>query len=194
MKQLESFFWGIISAISALFVEYILFFGYVYYKNPLGELNIGAYLSIPLFIILMAFIEESFKYLIILKRIDYLSLEKTYIINSLFVGLGFFLIELLFIYFNYQQAPAFNFISLGQIMLLHMTTAGIMGYRIAIKNPGKNSTLLTTLFITTTIHASYNLCVQNNNLYIHYLIYILLGALIIKTIYNISSISKKLAN
>ena len=70
MRQIESFFWGIIAALGALFIELLVFIGFSAIQNSGIRLSFSQLFLLPGFVIAAAFIEESFKYLIIAKRID----------------------------------------------------------------------------------------------------------------------------
>lgn len=191
MRQLESIFWGIIAALGALVIELIAFIGISAYINPDFTLSFSQFFIVPQFIIFFACIEELFKYIIISKRIEMLSLEKTYVINSLLVGLGFFGVELILISMSTKVLPTWTI--LAEIAILHMGTSGLIGYVVAIKNPKKFSTLLYVLPVAVFFHASYNLLTIKREYWQNYAIFALLGLLILINISNLLRISRKLA-
>lgn len=190
MKQIESFFWGIIAALGAIIVELFLFIGFSAYSDYSMGFSFSSLYSIPRFIILAACIEEIFKYLIISKRVELISLEKSYIINSFFVGLGFFGVELGLIS---QAEPFPPLLLLAEIAILHIGTAGIIGYFVATKNPKKLMTFLFVVLIVTIIHATFNLLSLNRNFITNYLILATLTLVIMTNIRNFFSIRRVLA-
>ena len=190
MAQVESIFWGIIAALGALVIELVFFIGSSIYSNPLAEISFSQFFILPQFIIVAVCIEETFKYIVISKRIDMLSLEKSYIINSLFVGLGFFGVEMALIFMS-KNMPATQF--LIEIAILHLGTAGLIGYFVATKNPKKITTFLLAIFFTITFHASYNILLLKRESIQNYLIFALLGLLVVLNIANFFRIGHKLA-
>jgi hypothetical protein len=191
MRQLESLFWGAIAAMGALVFEMFVYI-LLNLKPESTTTDVSAFLALPQILILAVIIEESFKYLIIAKRIEYLSQEKTYIINSLLVGTGFFTVELAMMYYQGINLNA-NLTSLLEILIIHATTAGIIGYRIAVGNPKKLRTFLTTILTVTLIHGGYNFLIQNRTYFVSYLIVSFLVFLVIQTVFNLMRISKHLA-
>jgi len=191
MKQLESFFWGAIAALGALVIQLVILLAAAAVQNPYGQALSVAYVTTAWGIVGAAFIEEFFKYIIIVKRIEYLSLEKTFIVNSLFVGLGFFSVELALIYLKHID-PAQHIWALGEIGIIHLATAGIIGYRIATRNPKKMYTFVSTLLLVTAIHSAYNLLINYHNPLTEPLIFALLGLLILATCFAFFRISAKL--
>jgi hypothetical protein len=188
MHQLESFFWGIIAALGALVVEIVVFVIISAYINQNSMLAFSQLSIIPQYIILFACIEEFFKYIVISRRIEMLSLEKSYLINSFLVGLGFFGIELAFISMS-AALPTWKI--LAEIAILHIGTAGLIGYIVAIGNPRKFSTLIFALPVAVFFHAIYNLLVIKREFWQNYAVFILLGLLIFINTINFLRISRK---
>lgn len=192
MKQLESFFWGTIAALGALVIQLVILLAAAAVQNPYGQALSVAYATTAWGIVGAAFIEELFKYIVIVKRIEYLSLEKTFIVNSLFVGLGFFSVELALLYLKHVDITQ-HIQALGEIGIIHLATAGFIGYRIATKNPRKAYTFISTLLLVTAIHSAYNLLVDYRSPLAEPLIIALLGLLILATCFTFFRISAKLA-
>lgn len=190
MKQLESFFWGIIAALGALIMELVVFMLFSELTSQSESFSFTQLFAIPKLILVGAFIEESLKYLIISKRIELLSLGRSYITNSLLVGLGFFSIEL-GIAMTTGTLPETKL--LFEVALIHMGTAGIMGYIIATQNPRKTATFLYALLTATFLHGAYNFLIIERTLVIDYAVFGLLIAIIIINILNFIRINKKLA-
>ncbi|HPN55119.1 MAG TPA: hypothetical protein PLB52_04320 [Candidatus Moranbacteria bacterium] len=183
----ESFLWGIIAALGALVLEIIAFLGISYNKNI--DFSFSVFFSFPFFILIAAGIEEFFKYIIISKKIESFSLEKSYIVNSLLVGLGFFAVELELINIS-SGLPNWNILS--EIALLHIGTAGIIGYIVAIKNPRKFFTFLFALSFAVAFHAAYNFLVIKRAFLQNYAVFCLLGLIILINIVNFFRISGKI--
>jgi hypothetical protein len=192
MKQIESFFWGIIAALGALGVEFAALLGYSFFTEPYGNFSIQAYFSIPFVIIGIAFIEELFKYLIITKRIELLSLERSFVVNSFLLGIGFAFTELFFIQ-KYNSTGTWTIQSLAEIALLHGATGAFIGYRIAIKNHAKFRSTILTLVSATIMHGLYNMLITIQNEYVRYIIAAYIILLTVMTISNLFKIKSRLA-
>jgi len=190
MKQLESFFWGIIAALGALVIELIVFIFFSGLTNQPTNFSFATLFAIPQFIILAACIEEAFKYIVISKRIELLSLRRSYLINSFFVGLGFFGIELGMAAMT-SSLPEAKL--LAEIAIIHLGTAGIIGYIVATRNPKKISTFLIALLAATFFHSAYNLLIMNRAFVINYAIFIMLFFMIIINVFNLIRINSRLA-
>lgn len=191
MKQVESFFWGIIAALGALILQLIIYIGFSIYPYPaIANLSFSQLFTLPIFIVIAASIEEIFRYIIISKRIDMLSLGRSYVINSFFVGLGFFATELA-LTLTAGAVPQTRI--LIEIAIIHIGNAGLMGYIVAIKNPKKISTLVHALLLTVFFHAAYNILILNRTFALNYVIIAILAAIVTINIVNFFRISKKLA-
>lgn len=189
-NALESIFWGIIAALGALVVELIFFIGFSIYVNPIAEISLSQFFVIPQYILIAVCIEEIFKYIIIAKQIDQFSLEKSYIINSFFVGLGFLGVELALIFISNGFPPIQ---SLLEIAIIHIGTTGLIGYFVATGNPKKITTFLLAMFFAIAFHASYNLLLLKREPLQNYIVFVILGLLILLNIWNFFRISRKLA-
>jgi hypothetical protein len=190
MRQIESFFWGIIAALGALFVELLIFIVFSVKQLPITDISFSQFFALPSFVVAAVVVEEIFKYLIIAKRIDAVSLEKSYIVNSLFVGMGFFAVEFGLIYWNGALPTSQKILELA---LIHMGTCGIMGSYIALKNPRKIGTFLQAIIVASFFHAAYNFLVQQRGFFRNLIILILLAILIVLNFTNFFTLSKKLA-
>lgn len=190
MAQFESFLYGIIAALGALFVQIGIYVAASFYFGNNFSISFANLFLIPGFLVLAAFTEETFKYLVISKKIDELSFEKTYVVNSLLVGIGFALTEFL-LFMSSGNLPSTKI--LGEIFLLHVGTSGIIGYLVGTNNPKKIATFIYVAFIATFFHAGYNLLIQNRAVVENYLIFGILGFLILANLFNFSRISRKLA-
>ncbi len=190
MAQIESFFLGIIASLGALVVELIVFVAFSAYTNPASEISFSQLFLVPGFIAVGAGIEEIFKYVVIVKRVEMLSLSRSYLINSFLVGLGFFSLELGLIATT-SSLPPTN--TLLEIAIIHIGTSGIIGYIIATKNPKKIGTFLYAIILTSMLHSAYNLLVLNRTFFLNFVVFALLGFILLLNIVNLIRINKELA-
>ncbi|MDD5396983.1 MAG: PrsW family glutamic-type intramembrane protease [Candidatus Moranbacteria bacterium] len=190
MHQIESFFWGIVAALGALVVQLIAYIGFsAYANNP--NLTFPQLFAIPTFLIVGVVIEESFKYLIISKRVELYSQDRSYLINSFFVGLGFFATELLLIF---SSTANIQTKSLFEIAIIHLGSAGLIGYVVATRNPRKISTFLLALMVATFFHGAYNLLLlTERNFIVNGVTISLLTVLALLNFSNLIFINKRLA-
>ncbi|KKQ53189.1 MAG: hypothetical protein US70_C0005G0023 [Parcubacteria group bacterium GW2011_GWD2_38_11] len=190
MAQLESFFWGIIAALGALIVELIVFIGFSMQTNQTNAISFLDLFIIPQFIIIGVCIEEIFKYIIISKRIEMFSMQRSYLVNSFLVGLGFFSVEIGLIMAT-GVAPETKL--LIEIAIIHIGTAGLIGYMVATRNPKRMSTLIYAIIFAAFFHGAYNLLVLNRTFVLNYAIFGLLGLLVFINIVNLIRINARLA-
>lgn len=192
MKQIESLFLGIIAALGALVTELIIFviFGMASFDKNIIAQDLS---SLNYLLVTAVFIEEILKYLIIQKRIESFSIGRTLILNSFLVGLGFAGVESALIYFR-SAGSSIPYQSLMEIILIHIFTAGIIGYFIATRNPQKISTVLKAVSIAAFIHLSYNILVLYRNDWINIIILFFLAGLAVVNIFNIVITERRLAS
>ena len=191
MRQIESIFWGIIAAAGALFMQLVVFLTISTYQEQNQDFSFENFLIMPSFIVIAAAIEEIFKYIIILKCVDLYSLEKSYLVNSWLVGLGFFLVEFAMINQNYPTASNERLL---EIAILHIGTAGLIGFTIATRNPKKIWTAIVAIFTATIPHLVYNLLqLKRESLFVDYTVFVLLGLLIMFNFINFFRIRGELA-
>jgi len=147
MNKVTAIFYGIIAASgAAIFQQLILILLNIEIINT-DRLT-------PL-LIFGAMSEEIFKFLVIYKLSTEEENSWKLIVNSLFVGLGFSLIELTFkIWGNWQNIQTYFFDYLG-IILIHLLTAVIIGYFLTLKKfPGRS--ILAGFIIALVFHLAYN--------------------------------------
>lgn len=195
MKQIELFFWGIIAALGALLVEILFSFSMTAYANPDNILDFNLFNSSLLLVVSFVLVEEMFKYLIIVKKVELFSLERSYIFNSLIVGLGFATTELTLIALQ-NNGSLENFFSLGRVAIVHISTAGIMGYLVALGNPNRLKTFFWAITLSSILHLAYNLLILNQDklAFSEQVINTLVLLLIYLNISNIIRLPKKLAS
>lgn len=195
MKKIELFFWGILTALGALLVEVLIAFGLAAYQHKGATLDFEFFNGSLALLVVFVLIEELFKYLIIAKKIEALSLGRSFIFNSLFIGAGFALTEIGLIVLQsggFANEPS----ALGRIAIVHIATAGIMGYSLALGNPKRVSTAFKALLVPSILHLAYNLLAFKGNDfgYVDQLVVFLLTLLVFSNIANIIRLPKKLAS
>lgn len=195
MKQLELIFWGILAAMGALFVELIALFLLATYQNPTGTDSFEIFTASLPIIFFFVLIEEFFKFSIIARKVEPMSLNNDFIWNSFLVGLGFALTEIIMIYLQDPDLKT-PFLSIFRIALIHISTAGIMGYLLALKNLHKISTIFVCIFNATFWHLIYNvLTFKTDQLnYSNQAIATVLILLVIINISNLFRLPQKLAS
>lgn len=143
------FFYGILAAFGALFLE--LLSGMII-KN------------FTFFVILSALIEEIFIFIFIYKSLQESpdSSRKEFFLYFILIGLGFSFLELLLNFFNlaegknalyFQSATVLNF---AEIVLVHLLTACLMGYLIIKSRTLSLLAIAQTLVPAFLLHLAYN--------------------------------------
>jgi len=196
MKQIESILWGIIAAAGALFLGILISTLAPILFGPEKELSMDFSSPLSFILIVSVLIEEVFKYLIIANRIEKFSYGRSLIANSLLVGLGFSLVELALIYgkFSANPNPFFELKEMAGLVLIHILTAGIIGYFVAVCKTGKYTTFTKAIIAASVIHFLYNTLIIWQNEFTDLLIFSYLGLLMIYIALSIMTINKKLAD
>ena len=131
-NAIHSLFWGILTAGMALFIQLLA----ISFFLPTSESfkNFEVIENSLIVLAIYALIEESFKYLIIEKKIISLSYGRGFILNSWISGIGFAFFETLIIYSKNSYAEIdFNNTDLLKTGLLHILTFGTLGYILSTK-------------------------------------------------------------
>jgi len=193
MRYIKAFFWGIIAALGALVLEFIV--SEFFLAIPLSKTNSTTelFFSSISFLAIAAIIEESLKYIVIRKRISVLFSQRSLIFASIFFGLGFFATEGFLIYGQIGMDLKIHYTEILEVALLHISTAGIAGYLIATKNQKQIKTVATTLILLFAVHFVFNMLVLYRDVLINYVVLSYLILLISINILNIRKLSKKLA-
>lgn len=188
MKLFQSFFLGILGALGALVLE-IIFLPFSLNTEIISE----EVTSLNYFFFLAILIEEFLKYIIILKTISRFSKSTNIILNSIIFGFGFSVLEITSIYWNYRNGGFFDPLALLGIILLHASTAAIIGYVIFKSTQKKILGSILGLFLAFAIHSAYNLLRISENVYQEQLITAFLFFVLILDIFLLV-ILKKPAN
>lgn len=156
MKQIESFFWGIPAALGALLLQIAILAVFLILQDPMGKMQIDTLARTLPGIGIAVLLEEIFKYLIIAKRIDAISLGMSYFFNSLLFGLGFAMTEQVIGYLTYGQVSEGELFPIFGAMSVHIITSQLIGYRISAANPMKARVILPAILFATIVHFFYN--------------------------------------
>jgi hypothetical protein len=194
MKYIESFFWGILAALGALLVELILLNVIQLSTFPENGLDINLFFSSLSFIVVAALVEEVFKYIVIVKKIGDFFIARSIILGSFLVGLSFSAVETVLICAQVGEQWTAYSRYLIEIGLLHISTAGIIGYIVAASNPRKAMTFAKAVLLMASVHFVFNLLALHRSYFFNYLIFILLLFMVAVNILNLLRINKKLAS
>jgi hypothetical protein len=192
MKFIESLFLGIIAALGALFMEIAINALVIGENLSLLQPTHPSLEGIGLMFLFPIIIEEFFKFIIIKKRLEYFSLGRALIINSMILGIGFGLVEISLIYLWGQSDPKVSR-SIIEIVVLHTLTAGMIGYLFSQLNPKKITTGIKVILASSLIHLAYNVLVFYRNDILNLVILGLLSILTIFLTVNIILFDRKLA-
>ena len=193
MTYTISFFWGIIAALGCLFFEFFIpetIRIFTFPKNNLVELL--PVISVP-FITFTAVLEESFKFLIIRKRIMKFFPDERILAGSLATGLGFAATEIALIFFQLKSEWTTNVSSLVEISILHIATCGLMGY-LVLKTAFKKGRITVIVLAAALIHFLYNFSVISGGVIINYVKTALIFSLLVFIAGSASRIRCRLAN
>jgi len=147
---INSIIWGIVAAGGALVFQLVIIsiFWLAFQDGAFKENSIY-------FLLFLAVTEESFKYLIIYKKIIEESRNQWLMINVWLGGVGFSLVELFAIYQkNLHQEINFASLDLVKISLLHILTFGFLGYHIGTAKTKEIN--LRILIFACFAHFAYN--------------------------------------
>jgi len=146
MNKIKAFSYGIISAFGATFFQQIILILFNVETIDTSRLT-------PL-LIFGAFSEEIFKFIFIYKLAKEEESRKKIILNSCLIGISFSLVELLFKLWGMQNIKIDYFSYFG-IFIIHILTAGIMGYFLTLKK-GSAAFLVLGITVAVLIHLAYN--------------------------------------
>ena len=147
MNKIKSFFYGIIAASGATILQQIV----------LLSLNVQIIDTSHLtgLLIFGAFSEEIFKFFVIYKLSQEETLTKNLVLNSLLIGLGFSLVELVFKIWGDLEIVSANFLAYLGIIFIHVLTAGTIGYFLSREKPA-HWTIPAGIFLALLLHLAYN--------------------------------------
>ncbi len=190
MRQFESFFWGIIAALGAMVGQIFFFVLFSTFLDSAGKMSYGDFFSIPVFILITAFIEEFFKYLMLTRRILGISSSKNFLSNTFLMGIGFLAVELFLIS---ASGSALQLLPTVGIIVLHLATTLLLGLLIQTSGANKISLAFLPLLLASIFHAGYNLAISQANVFFNYLAILALFVLILADLFLFSRSRKMLA-
>jgi len=156
MKFFQSFFLGIFGALGALFLEIII----LTVSSPLSsnsEVIAKEFESIGLFFFLAILAEEFSKYILIYKFHGRENSKSNVVLNSLFFGIGFSMLEAFLIYWNYQNENIFDLMGFSGIIIVHISTTMLIGYSMRKNKNNFIPSLFFGFIPALLIHLIYNL-------------------------------------
>lgn len=201
MKQIESLFLGIIAALGALVLELVVLLAISITTGSEIYLSFDVLDTVPRtllifygFLLASVIIEESLKYLMITKKVEKFSIDRQIVLNALLVGIGFALVEIVLIYERISASTdAFFYRNILEVVLIHILTAGVMGYFVAVLNPNRIGTLIKAVSLASLVHLLYNILSTHRNSYSELFIVGLLTLLLLINIVNVLRVNKRLA-
>jgi|GEM_PF-5308719 len=151
-KHLENLFLGIIAAFGALIVTVFIavLFQIFSHKN-----DFQAIIQYPVLIILAVLVEESFKYVVIRKRI---AKQKTLSAPIVF-GFGFALTEIAFLSSSIRILENYPFHGLLGALAIHILTAIVLTYTAKKESQKRYFPFLFGALLAISIHMAYNFAV-----------------------------------
>lgn len=155
MKFLESFFWGVIAAFGALFLEIAFSTVYQITSSSGKEIQIGFLISTLPAIALISLFEETAKLLVIARKVKSFFSGKNALLGPLLAGIGFSLVEIFLISVQ-KEAGLRNIID---TFILHSTTALIIGYFFLRSEKNIFLTGAKSLVLSWAVHFGYNFLV-----------------------------------
>lgn len=147
MTKIKSFFYGIVAASGATIFQQLILI--------ILQIEIIDTTQLTPILVFGAFSEEIFKFLVIYKLANEEENSRKLILSSLFVGLGFSLVELTFKIWGHLENIRIYFSDYLGIVLIHLLTAVIIGYFLTLKKSLRFS-LLVGFFSALALHLVYN--------------------------------------
>lgn len=194
MTWTKSFLLGIFAAIAALvFQQLALIFWEMSFGNTYDvSWSQNLALSMSMFLPVAVLIEEIMKYIVISRQIDIYSYGRSVILHSMLMGLSFALTEVILIASNVGIANLLQPEILG-IFLVHITTAGLIGYGVAVHPRHTLGRIFVILFGATLIHSLYNIGILLQDTIPYYIPLALVGLFTFFLLITLFTVNKKLA-
>jgi hypothetical protein len=119
MKKFEYFLVGVFAALGALLLEIIL----DSLRNPLGLLGNWELFFLAIFVL----VEESAKFIVILKKISLADSVSRIILHCLWIGAGFGILELSILFSSQTITYTQNILPILSLLLVHILTTALIG-------------------------------------------------------------------
>lgn len=143
-------FIGIIAALAAVIIETSVFMVFVPLEN-----SINFYLPLNL-MIGFVLIEETVKLAVVFKMFFRLRIKSGIFSNSLFLGLGFSFIEIIFYSFKYSGELKSLTFPFFELIIVHLATLAVWGYYFSTRQKPTIKGILTAFLATTILHFLFN--------------------------------------
>jgi len=156
MQKIKSIIFGILAALGALVLEFVLSDAYFIFSGK--EIEMSYSTQITFFLFLVVLIEEIAKYILISKLYVQQKPYEQKISTALLIGLGFALVESTFTYLH--QDFSHLYLGITSSAFLHILTAGIIGYLIISRNFQLSA--LKIVGTSSILHTTYNLTIIYN--------------------------------
>lgn len=157
MSIILSFIFGILGASGALFVELVLSNLYFIFSGQ--EIGTSYFERLTPFLVLVVLIEESFKYLMLLKLHELHGRKG--ILTIILFGLGFASIEMGLAFSSAAATQDLSYIlfPIAGVLALHTATSAIIGYHIFSGEHQSLSSAAKIIFYASCLHFAYNLMI-----------------------------------
>lgn len=153
MRIIKAFIFGLLAALGALCVELIISNSYFILSGK--NIESDYFNQLTIFLIIVVLIEETFKYLVLVKLYSAPTGQPPTILPAIFTGLGFSLVEIFLLNQNlFSTIINFDAKSFG-LILLHILTASLIGLLLL----RKNTSITKIISLAAGLHLVYNLLV-----------------------------------
>jgi len=156
---LESIIYGALAALLSLFIEAIVTItllgnSEIFFTDSMTSFILS---SSGIFLLVSAFTEELSKFIIVFKKIEPSHVSgRTIVFNSLVAGIGFALIEFIFLKSKFISFSMNEYLEIAGLFIFHSTTFSIIGYYSIV--PKKvHSFIFKIIFPLSLIHFAFNL-------------------------------------
>lgn len=194
MTWIKSLSLGIFAAIAALVFQQLalilweIFFGHTY--NVSWSQNLA--LSMSIFLPVAVLIEEIMKYIVITRQIEFYTYGRSILLHSMLMGLGFAFTEISLIAFNVGIENLLRPEIFG-IFLVHMTTAGLIGYGVVANPRPTFGRIFIILFGATLVHTLYNIGILLQDTIPLFVPFAIIGLFTFFLLISLFTVNKKLA-
>lgn len=155
MNFIIPFFWGILAAFSALFLELLTV---IIFNLKLEEIRNVFFMEITPLLAVSVAIEEALKFWIVYKNFY---IEKNKIIaRSILIGAGFAAVEIIFILYNEIFSYHPLYLGILEVLAIHSATTGLIGCLLKITENKKYFPLI--FLVSFIIHLTYNVMIIYN--------------------------------
>lgn len=194
MNWTKSLLLGLFAAIAALvFQQLALIFWELSFGNTYDvSWSQNLALSMSMFLPVAVLIEETMKYIVITRQIEFYTYGRTILLHSMLMGFGFAFTEVGLIAFNVGVENLLRPEIFG-IFLVHITTAGLIGYGVAANPRPTFSRIFIILFGATLVHSLYNIGILLQDTIPLFVPFAIIGVFTFFLLISLFTVNKKLA-